>query len=145
MKKHKEVTTFAPDNTMNKYSASRIHTHNPFLTQLFHIGTGHLDQEFWSSGARNGPGVHHWLLCVLIIGLCRIERNREPTRDKKTEDEKHFIHWFIHSFLPIVMCLPGAKHYSKHWGSTCRPFRQDSSFYQASFLINEAENQQIER
>ena len=69
-------------------------------------------------------------------------QNREPTRVKKTEDGKHFIHWFIHPFLPIVMCLPGARHYSKHWGSTCR---QDSSFYQASFLIGEAENQQIEQ
>lgn len=77
----------------------------------------------------------------VCAGLSRTGSQQEIRK----QDEKHFIHWFIHSFLPIVMCLPGAKHYSKHWGSTCRPFRLDSSFYQASFLINEAENQQIEQ
>lgn len=37
-------------------------------------------------------------------------QNREQTEDKKTKDGKHFIHLFVHSFIPTVICLPGANH-----------------------------------
>lgn len=52
---------------------------------------------------------------------------------------------FIHSSQQFCAYQEPSTILTKHWGSTCRPFRLDSSFYQASFLINEAENQQIEQ
>ena len=142
----KEVTSFAPDqhqwtNILLPESILVI----PSLLSFFHIGTGHLDLEVWSLGARNGPGVHHWLLQVLLMGMSRIVQNREPTGDEKTEDGKHFICLFIHSFIPIAACLPGVKRSSKHWGNTCRPYRQDFGFHQAYFLIGEAESQRWNR
>lgn len=68
-----------------------------------------------------------------------IVQNRRQTAGKKTKDGKPFIHWFVHSFIPTVICLLGATH-CLGAGATLADYTDEAPASITPTFIGEAEN-----